>query len=160
MSGSHPSIGGSGAVPKSGGRFIDASPGSSSDEERFREDINYSPSSALGSETGKKSSNYLSHGHLRSHRSQASNYQLSPKTSAALPISSITKDDFQTHNASPKDGRGEPCKSNEEKITVVVDNTRFVVSRSLFTSKPDTMLGRMFSSGFDFHPNDRFVFVN
>ena len=159
MSGSH-SIGGGGAVPKSGGRFIDASPGSSSDDERFREDINYTPSSALGSETGKKSSNYLSHGHLRSHRSQASNYQLSPKTSAALPNSSTTKDDFQTHNASSTDGRGEPCKSNEEKITVVVDNTRFVVARSLFTSKPDTMLGRMFSSGFDFHPNDRFVFVN
>jgi len=45
--------------------------------------------------------------------------------------------------------------SDEEKITLVVDGTRFVVTPSLFTSKPDTMLGRMFSSGFDFHPNSR-----
>merc|ERR1719150_2215359 len=43
----------------------------------------------------------------------------------------------------------------KEKITLVVDGTRFVVTPSLFTSKPDTMLGRMFSSGFDFHPNSR-----
>ena len=156
MSGSHTSIGGGGAVPKSGGRFIDASPGSSSDEERFRDDINYSSPSET---SVKKSGNYLTHGHLRSHRSQASNFQLSPKTSTASHNSS-TKDDYQPYTASPKDGRGELCKSNEEKITVVVDNTRFVVSRSLFTSKPDTMLGRMFSSDFDFHPNDRFVYMN
>merc|ERR550539_502666 len=51
--------------------------------------------------------------------------------------------------------KGEPSKDNEEKITLVVDGTRFVVTPSLFTSKPDTMLGRMFSSGFDFHPNSR-----
>ena len=44
---------------------------------------------------------------------------------------------------------------DEEKITLVVDGTRFVVTPSLFASKPDTMLGRMFSSGFDFHPNSR-----
>jgi len=44
---------------------------------------------------------------------------------------------------------------DEEKITVVVEGTRFVVAPSIFTSKPDTMLGRMFSSGFDFHPNSR-----
>ena len=45
--------------------------------------------------------------------------------------------------------------SDEEKITLVVDGTRFVVAPSIFTSKPDTMLGRMFSSDFDFHPNSR-----
>ena len=42
-----------------------------------------------------------------------------------------------------------------EKITLVVDGTRFVVATSVFTSKPDTMLGRMFSSDFEFHPNSR-----
>ena len=157
MSGSHSSLGGGGAVPKSGGRFVDASPGSSSDEERFRDDINYSSTSAIlgGTEsTGKKSGSFL--GHIRTHRSQASTYQLSPKSSIASH-SSIAKDDSQPYNSSSNQGnKGEPCKSNEEKITLVVDNTRFVVPPSLFTSKPDTMLGRMLSSGFDFHPNERF----
>ena len=43
----------------------------------------------------------------------------------------------------------------ESKITVVVDGTRFVVNPSIFTAQPDTMLGRMFSSGFDFHRNSK-----
>ena len=151
MSGTHPSLGGGGAVPKSVGRFLDASPGSSSDEERFRDDISYSSTSVGGNESsGKKSGNYLSHGHLRPHRSQASAYQLSPKSSIASH-SSITKDD--THPYNSNQNKGEASKSNEEKITLVVDNTRFVVSPSLFTSKPDTMLGRMFTSGFEFHPD-------
>ena len=47
------------------------------------------------------------------------------------------------------------ARNPDQKITVVVDGTRFVVSPSLFTSQPDTMLGRMFSSGFDFLPNSR-----
>lgn len=44
----------------------------------------------------------------------------------------------------------------EERITLVVDNTRFVLDPSLFTAHPNTMLGRMFSSGLEFtHPNER-----
>ena len=161
MSGSHPSLEGGGAIPKAG-RFIDTSPGSSSDEERYRDDISYSFASVGlgGSEsTGKKSGNFLSHGHLRTHRSQASAYQLSPKSSIASHNSS-TKDDSQgTQASSSQANKGEPNKTSEEKITLVVDNTRFVVSPSLFTSKPDTMLGRMLSSGFDFHPNERLVTI-
>lgn len=156
MSGSHASLGG-GAVPKSAGRYLDASPGSSSEDERYREDLSYSSSSVVlgGNESsGKKSGNYLSHGHLRTHRSQASAYQLSPKSSLASHSSSIIKDD-SSYNSNLVQNKGEPSKGNEEKITLVVDNTRFVVSPSLFTSKPDTMLGRMFSSGFEFHPNER-----
>ena len=165
MSGSHPSLEGGGAIPKAGGRFIDTSPGSSSDEERYRDDISYSFASVGlgGSEsTGKKSGNFLSHGHLRTHRSQASAYQLSPKSSIASHNSSITKDDSQAtqaYSSSSQANKGEPNKTSEEKITLVVDNTRFVVSPSLFTSKPDTMLGRMLSSGFDFHPNERLVTI-
>ena len=95
MSGSHASLGG-GAVPKSAGRYLDASPGSSSEDERYREDLSYSSSSVVlgGNESsGKKSGNYLSHSHLRTHRSQASAYQLSPKSSLASHSSSIIKDD-------------------------------------------------------------------
>jgi hypothetical protein len=45
--------------------------------------------------------------------------------------------------------------ASDSKITVVVDGTRFVVNPSIFTAQPDTMLGRMFSSGFDFHRNSK-----
>lgn len=34
-----------------------------------------------------------------------------------------------------------------EKVTLIVDNTRFVVDPSIFTAQPNTMLGRMFGSG-------------
>ena len=47
------------------------------------------------------------------------------------------------------------ASGKEEKITLVVDGTRFVVSPSLFTNRPDTMLGRWFTSGFDFPTNSR-----
>ena len=60
--------------------------------------------------------------------------QLSPKTSNTVSLSE---------------------NPDEEKITLIVDGTRFVVAPSLFTSKPDTMLGRMFTSGFDIHSNAR-----
>ncbi|XP_059614845.1 BTB/POZ domain-containing protein 10 isoform X1 [Phlebotomus argentipes] len=44
----------------------------------------------------------------------------------------------------------------EERITLVVDNSRFVIDPTLFTAHPNTMLGRMFSSGLEFmHPNER-----
>ena len=67
-----------------------------------------------------------------------SRFQLSPKAS---------------NNSSNSESFLNP---DEEKITLVVEGTRFVVAPSIFTSKPDTMLGRMFSSGFDFHPNSRY----
>ena len=35
--------------------------------------------------------------------------------------------------------------ANQEEITLVVEDTRFVMERALFTQHPDTMLGRMFS---------------
>ncbi|XP_051035542.1 BTB/POZ domain-containing protein 10-like [Phodopus roborovskii] len=34
-----------------------------------------------------------------------------------------------------------------EPVTLIVDNTRFVVDPSIFTAQPNTMLGRMFGSG-------------
>lgn len=43
-----------------------------------------------------------------------------------------------------------------DRITLVVDNTRFVINPLLFTARPNTMLGRMFSSGIEFtHTNER-----
>ncbi|XP_058802424.1 BTB/POZ domain-containing protein 10 isoform X3 [Phymastichus coffea] len=47
-------------------------------------------------------------------------------------------------------------QSSDERITLIVDNTRFVVDPALFTAHPNTMLGRMFSSGIEFaQPNER-----
>ncbi|KAK7865509.1 hypothetical protein R5R35_003210 [Gryllus longicercus] len=46
--------------------------------------------------------------------------------------------------------------TSDERITLVVDNTRFILDPALFTAHPNTMLGRMFSSGIEFaHPNER-----
>ena len=76
-----------------------------------------------------------------------SRFQLSPKTSSNMNTTSTVDHAFNSDNS------GAPG----EKITLVVDGTRFVVATSVFTSKPDTMLGRMFSSDFEFHPNSRYV---
>jgi len=44
----------------------------------------------------------------------------------------------------------------EERLTLVVDNTRFVVDPNLFIGHPNTMLGRMFTSGMEWaRPNER-----
>lgn len=37
-----------------------------------------------------------------------------------------------------------------DKITLVVDDTRFIVERSLFIAHPNTMLGRMFGSTMEY----------
>ncbi len=44
----------------------------------------------------------------------------------------------------------------ENRITLLVDDTRFTIDPGMFTAHPNTMLGRMFSSGMEFtHPNER-----
>lgn len=45
---------------------------------------------------------------------------------------------------------------SENRITLLVDETRFAIDPALFTAHPETMLGRMFSSSLEFtHPNER-----
>ncbi|XP_015585942.1 BTB/POZ domain-containing protein 10 isoform X3 [Cephus cinctus] len=47
-------------------------------------------------------------------------------------------------------------QASDERITLIVDNTRFILDPALFTAHPNTMLGRMFSSGIEFaQPNER-----
>ncbi|KAK8747743.1 hypothetical protein OTU49_016570, partial [Cherax quadricarinatus] len=49
-----------------------------------------------------------------------------------------------------------PPPSSDDRITLVVEGTRFIVDPAIFTAHPNTMLGRMFSSGLEFtHPNER-----
>ncbi|XP_069479711.1 BTB/POZ domain-containing protein 10 isoform X1 [Ambystoma mexicanum] len=45
-----------------------------------------------------------------------------------------------------KDG-ARNIRTSSERVTLIVDNTRFVVDPSIFTAQPNTMLGRMFGSG-------------
>lgn len=48
--------------------------------------------------------------------------------------------------------------ANDDRITLVVENTRIVVDPALFAAYPDTMLGRMFGSSLENNftrPNDR-----
>ncbi|XP_051161834.1 BTB/POZ domain-containing protein 10 isoform X2 [Leptopilina boulardi] len=69
---------------------------------------------------------------------------------------------------SPQNQNRESCSSSnltsgmshqqisDERITLIVDNTRFIIDPALFTAHPNTMLGRMFSSGIEFaQPNER-----
>ncbi|KAM4630865.1 BTB/POZ domain-containing protein 10 isoform 2-T5 [Polymixia lowei] len=44
-------------------------------------------------------------------------------------------------------GAGTRSIRTSERVTLIVDNTRFVVDPSIFTAQPNTMLGRMFGSG-------------
>ncbi|XP_041774040.1 BTB/POZ domain-containing protein 10 [Anopheles merus] len=61
----------------------------------------------------------------------------------------------QNTTDSAKVAAGKKLAENE-RITLVVDNTTFSVNVSMLTAQPETMLGRMFSTGFEFtHPNER-----
>ncbi|XP_049882772.1 BTB/POZ domain-containing protein 10 [Pectinophora gossypiella] len=61
-----------------------------------------------------------------------------------------------TSTAQDAPRNGKAVNQIEDRITLVVDNTRFVVDPAQFTAHPNTMLGRMFSSGLDFtHTNER-----
>lgn len=47
-------------------------------------------------------------------------------------------------------------QGSDERITLIVDNTRFIIDPALFTARPNTMLGRMFSPGVEYaQPNER-----
>ncbi|XP_053663100.1 BTB/POZ domain-containing protein 10 [Anopheles marshallii] len=61
----------------------------------------------------------------------------------------------QNTTDSAKVAAGKKLAENE-RITLIVDNTTFSVNVSMLTAQPETMLGRMFSTGFEFtHPNER-----
>ncbi|XP_014207383.1 BTB/POZ domain-containing protein 10 isoform X2 [Copidosoma floridanum] len=55
-----------------------------------------------------------------------------------------------TSGANSSSGTSLHQQSSDERITLIVDNTRFVMDPALFTAHPNTMLGRMFSSGIEF----------
>ncbi|KAK0181169.1 hypothetical protein PV327_003475 [Microctonus hyperodae] len=74
----------------------------------------------------------------------------------------LGKNPTSRENLLPSGGAASSANSNmsnqqsDDRITLIVDNTRFILDPALFTAHPNTMLGRMFSSGIDFaQPNER-----
>lgn len=70
----------------------------------------------------------------------------------------ISKNDIKSSQQSTS-GAAMTCTAKPapgERITLLVDNVRFIVDPALVTAHRNTMLGTMFSSGFEFvHPNER-----
>lgn len=61
-------------------------------------------------------------------------------------------------NLVPAANQGIMTPASDERITLVVENTRIVVDPALFAAYPDTMLGRMFGSSLENNitrPNER-----
>ncbi|CAF88619.1 unnamed protein product, partial [Tetraodon nigroviridis] len=72
--------------------------------------------------------------------------------SLGLPVaehrSKALGDTVYVYELSSKEGHRSSLRLGE-RVTLIVDNTRFVVDPSIFTAQPNTMLGRMFGSGRD-----------
>lgn len=68
----------------------------------------------------------------------------------------VSKIDTKVSLQQSNSGAGPSKPAPGERITLLVDNVRFIVDPALVTAHRNTMLGTMFSSGFEFvHPNER-----
>ncbi|XP_004566153.1 BTB/POZ domain-containing protein 10 isoform X3 [Maylandia zebra] len=63
-------------------------------------------------------------------------------------LSQGSSDMIYIYDLSSKEGHRSGLRLGE-RVTLIVDNTRFVVDPAIFTAQPNTMLGRMFGSGRD-----------
>uniref|UniRef100_A0A3Q0QPQ5 BTB (POZ) domain containing 10a n=1 Tax=Amphilophus citrinellus TaxID=61819 RepID=A0A3Q0QPQ5_AMPCI len=63
-------------------------------------------------------------------------------------LSQGSSDMIYVYDLSSKEGHRSGLRLGE-RVTLIVDNTRFVVDPAIFTAQPNTMLGRMFGSGRD-----------
>lgn len=100
---------------------------------------------------------------------QSSNLQFShvmplPEDIQSSCFQSGTKRNHEPFIAPERYGSSAMCFSNNthsqapEKVTLLVDGTRFVVNPHIFTAHPDTMLGRMFGPGREYNftrPNEK-----
>lgn len=56
-------------------------------------------------------------------------------------------------NQSAQTGTSSSNQCSDERVTLVVDNTRFVIDPAMIMGHPNTLLGRMFTTGVDYaHP--------
>ncbi|XP_017804086.2 BTB/POZ domain-containing protein 10 isoform X6 [Papio anubis] len=103
--------------------------------------------------------------HVEREKDHSSSRPSSPRPQKASPNGSISSAGTSSRNSSQSSSDGS-CKTSgemvfvyenakegarnirtSERVTLIVDNTRFVVDPSIFTAQPNTMLGRMFGSG-------------
>lgn len=103
--------------------------------------------------------------HIEREKDHSSSRPSSPRPQRASPNGSISSAGNSSRNSSQSSSDGS-CKTSgemvfvyenakegarnvrtSERVTLIVDNTRFVVDPSIFTAQPNTMLGRMFGSG-------------
>lgn len=119
------------------------------------------PSSACGSESRQ-------HGHASSKqmnstpRNRSRSQHLGPAKNQMNQGHSPGRDRHHGHldslsgSTSTRNSTSNTSGQSEERITLVVDNTRFILDPALFTAHPNTMLGRMFSSELEMaHANER-----
>ncbi|XP_045049930.1 BTB/POZ domain-containing protein 10 isoform X3 [Desmodus rotundus] len=103
--------------------------------------------------------------HVEREKDHSSSRPSSPRPQKASPNGSSSSAGNSSRNSSQSSSDGS-CKTSgemvfvyenakegarnvrtSERVTLIVDNTRFVVDPSIFTAQPNTMLGRMFGSG-------------
>jgi BTB/POZ domain len=101
------------------------------------------------------SSDFPKHRSARFMNTESSKLQTTSDKSSKVPSTS-TQPGMNTASPSSLVTLPNP-KPLEDRITLVVDSTRFSnIDPSLFTNQSNTLLGRMFSSGLGFmHTNDR-----
>uniref|UniRef100_A0A2I3TH18 BTBD10/KCTD20 BTB/POZ domain-containing protein n=1 Tax=Pan troglodytes TaxID=9598 RepID=A0A2I3TH18_PANTR len=102
--------------------------------------------------------------HVEQEKDCSSSHPSSLRPQKASPNGSISSAGNSSRNSSQSSSGGS-CKTSgemvfvyeiakegaqnirmSERVTLIVDNTRFVVDPSIFTAQPNTMLGRMFGS--------------
>ncbi|KAH0510945.1 BTB/POZ domain-containing protein 10 [Microtus ochrogaster] len=103
--------------------------------------------------------------YVEQEKDHSSSHPSSPRPQRASPNGSVSSDGSSSRNSSQRSSDGSSTTSGEmvfvyentkegarsvrtsERVTLIVDNTRFVVDPAIFTARPNTMLGRMFGSG-------------
>jgi len=103
----------------------------------------------MGSSSDTEDYNDLDMRRARSYR-RPRHYPSSPKPSShSTPFGGARAKDGSQGGWSVVGSNLQPClppaPGQQDKITLIVEETRFVMEPSLFTQQPDTMLGRMFS---------------
>uniref|UniRef100_A0A8C8RGX6 Potassium channel tetramerization domain containing 20 n=1 Tax=Pelusios castaneus TaxID=367368 RepID=A0A8C8RGX6_9SAUR len=87
-----------------------------------------------------------------------------PEDTTGINFKAGSKRHLEHFNAQERNGNGTVVSNSNsqtpasEKVTLVVDGTRFVVNPQIFTAHPDTMLGRMFGAGREYNftrPNEK-----
>ncbi|XP_047740870.1 BTB/POZ domain-containing protein 10 isoform X1 [Hyalella azteca] len=134
------------------------SPPRSSDSSKHRHQGTRSRSGGLSRGVlGHSSSHDDSSPHNSSHTSPHPSPHSSPLMHSRIPGHQLSSSSSSGGTSSATTtAAAEYSSCSDSRVTLVVDGTRFIVDPAIFTAHPETMLGRMFTSGLEFsRPNDR-----